>query len=147
IIVLSAGLAPTGVTDEHSADDVEFLKWMYAAGLQGKFDALGAHANAQAPEVDVPLGSLKDFPHPSFYFRRIEQLRNVMVERGDAARQVWLLEWGWTSDSIHPSYAWFAVTEDKKADNLIAAFTYARQHWVPWIGVMSVWTLADPTWD
>ena len=30
----------------------------------------------------VALGSLKDFPHPSFYFRRIEQLRQVMIDEG-----------------------------------------------------------------
>lgn len=146
IVVLSAGLSPNGVTDGHSADDLEYLKWMYAAGLRGKFDALGAHANTQAPEVSVPLGVLKDFPHPSFYFRRIEQLRQVMVDNGDAAKQVWLTEWGWTADTVHPAYKWFAVSEDKKATNLVEAFTYARQNWTPWIGVMTVWTLPDPTW-
>jgi hypothetical protein len=147
IVVLTAGLSPTGVTDGHSADDLQYLEWMYSAGARGKFDALGAHANTQAPEVSVPLGSLKDFPHPSFYFRRIEQLRQVMVDNGDGAKQLWLVEWGWTSDSIHPAYQWFAVSEDKKADNIIAAFNYARTNWTPWIGVMSLWTLPDPTWD
>jgi hypothetical protein len=147
IIVLTAGLSPNGVTDGKSADDVQYLEWMYAAGLHGNFDVLGAHANAQAPEVDVPLGSLKDFPHPSFYFRRVEQLRDVLVERGDGAKQIWLTEWGWTADTLHREYAWFAVSEDKKASNLLAGFEYAREHWAPWIGVMSVWTLADPSWD
>jgi hypothetical protein len=147
IIVLTAGLSPTGVTDGHSADDLEYLKWMYAAGLKGKFDALAAHANAQAPEVAAPLGSLKDFPHPSFYFRRVEQLRQAMVDNFDTAKQVWLVEWGWTSDMVHPAYAWFAVTEDKKADNIVQAFTFAREQWTPWIGVMSLWTMCDPTWD
>jgi hypothetical protein len=147
IVVLSAGLSPTGVTDGHSADDLEFLKWMYAAGLKGKFDALGAHANAQAPEVAAPLGSLKDFPHPSFYFRRVEQLRQAMVDNLDSGRQIWLVEWGWTSDKVHPAYAWFAVTEDKKADNIVEAFIFARENWTSWIGVMSLWTLCDPTWD
>lgn len=146
VIVLTAGLSPNGVTDGHSADDLEYLKWMYAAGLRGKFDALGAHANTQAPEVAVPLGVLKDFPHPSFYFRRIEQLRQVMVDNGDTARRIWLTEWGWTADTVHPAYKWFAVSEDKKASNLVDAFVYAREHWTPWIGVMTVWTLADPTW-
>jgi hypothetical protein len=146
VIVLSAGLSPNGVTDGHSADDLEYLKWLYAAGLRGKFDAFGAHANTQAPEVSVALSVLKDFPHPSFYFRRIEQLRQVMVDNGDAAKQVWLTEWGWTADSVHPAYKWFAVSEDKKASNLVDAFQYARQNWTPWIGVMSVWTLPDPTW-
>jgi hypothetical protein len=147
IVVLTAGLSPNGVTDGHSADDLEYLKWMYAAGLRGKFDALGAHANTQAPEVSVPLGVLKDFPHPSFYFRRIEQLRQLMVDSGDAPKQVWLTEWGWTADTVHPAYKWFAVTEDKKASNLVDAFQYARQNWTPWIGVMTVWTLPDPSWN
>jgi hypothetical protein len=147
IVVLTAGLSPNGVTDGHSADDLEYLKWMYAAGLRGKFDALGAHANTQAPEVSVPLGVLKDFPHPSFYFRRIEQLRQLMVDSGDAAKQVWLTEWGWTADTVHPAYKWFAVTEDKKASNLVDAFQYARRNWTPWIGVMTVWTLPDPSWN
>jgi len=80
-------------------------------------------------------------------FRRVEQLRQIMVDHGDAARQIWLTEWGWTADTVHPAYAWFAVSEDKKASNLIAAFQYARDHWAEWIGVMTVWTLADPTWD
>ena len=62
ILVLTAGLSPTGVTDGHSADDLQYLNWMYEAGLRGTFDALGAHANSQAPEVAVPFGSLKDFP-------------------------------------------------------------------------------------
>jgi polysaccharide biosynthesis protein PslG len=146
VVVLTAGLSPNGVSDGHSADDLEYLKWMYAAGLRGKFDALGAHANTQAPEVAVPLGVLKDFPHPSFYFRRIEQLRQVMVDNGDSARQIWLTEWGWTADTVHPAYKWFAVSEDKKASNLVDAFVYARDHWTPWIGVMTVWTLPDPTW-
>jgi hypothetical protein len=146
IIVVSAGLSPTGVTDVHSADDLDYLRWLYAAGIKGKFDALGAHANTQAPEVAVPLGSLKDFPHASFYFRRIEQLRDTMVENGDSQKPIWLVEWGWTSDQVHQAYSWFAVSEDKKADNIVGAFTYARDHWQPWIGVMMLWTLPDPTW-
>jgi polysaccharide biosynthesis protein PslG len=147
ILVLTAGLSPNGVTDGHSADDLEYLKWMYAAGLHGNFDVLGAHANAQAPEVAAPFGSLKDFPHPSFYFRRVEQLRDVMVEQGDGDKRIWLTEWGWTTDTFHQAYAWFAVSESKQADNLVEGLRYASEHWSSWIGVMSVWTLPDPTWS
>jgi len=145
ILVLSAGLSPTGIMDAHAADDLEYLKWMYAAGLRGNFDALGVNANAQAPEVDAAFGSLKDFPHASFYFRRVEQLRQVMVDNGDAARRVWLLEWGWTADTVHPAYSWFAVSEQKKAKNIVDGLKFARANWTPWIGVMSLWTLPDPT--
>jgi len=147
IVVISAGLSPSGVTNGHSADDVQYLKWMYAAGLSGKYDVLGAHANTEAPDPAAQLGALDLFPDGSFYFRRVEQLRQVMVDNGDAARQIWLTEWGWTADTVHPDYSWFAVSEDRKASNLIEAFQYAREYWSPWIGVMSVWTLPDPSWD
>jgi polysaccharide biosynthesis protein PslG len=146
VVVISAGLSPTGVTDGHSADDVLYLQWLFDAGLKGKYDVLGAHGNTQAPEVDAAFGSLPHFPHPSFYFRRVEQLRDVMVKNGDADKRVWLLEFGWTSDTVHPNYSWFAVSEDKKAANIVKAFQYARDHWRPWIGVMTLWTVPDPTW-
>ena len=69
-----------------------------------------------------------------------------MARNGDADKRVWLLEFGWTSDSIHPNYSWFAVSEEKKAANILTAFQYARDHWQPWIGVMTLWTVPDPTW-
>jgi polysaccharide biosynthesis protein PslG len=148
IIVITAGLSPTGVHTSEAWDDAEYLQWLFDAGLKGgiNYDVLGAHGNTQAPEVDAPLNSLPAFGHPSFYFRRIEQLRDIQVKAGDANRQIWLLEFGWTADKVHSNYAWFAVSEDKKADNIIKAFQYAKQNWSPWIGVMTLWTLSDPTW-
>jgi polysaccharide biosynthesis protein PslG len=148
IVVITAGLSPTGVKTSEAWDDADYLQWLFDAGLKGgvNYDVLGAHGNTQAPEVEAPLNSLLAFGDASFYFRRVEQLREIQVRAGDAERQIWLLEFGWTADLIHPNYAWFAVTEQKKADNIVKAFQYARQHWAPWIGVMTLWTLADPTW-
>jgi polysaccharide biosynthesis protein PslG len=148
IIVISAGLSPTGVHNRDADDDAEYLQWLFNAGLKGgiNYDVLGAHGNTQAPCVACDLNSLPTFGDPSFYFRRIEQLRAIQVKNGDSDRQIWLLEFGWTADKIHPNYSWFAVTEDQKASNIIQAFQYAKQHWAPWIGVMTLWTLADPTW-
>jgi hypothetical protein len=148
VVIITAGLSPTGVTSNEAWDDAEYLQWLFDAGLKGgvNYDVLGAHGNTQAPEVDVALNALPSFAHPSFYFRRVEQLRDIQVKAGDADRQIWLLEFGWTADKIHPNYAWFAVSEDKKADNIVKAFQYARKNWAPWIGVMTLWTLADPSW-
>lgn len=148
IVVITAGLSPTGVKTVDAWDDAEYLQWMFDAGLKGgvNYDVLGAHGNTQAPEVEAPLNSLVAFGDASFYFRRVEQLREIQVRAGDSDRQIWFLEFGWTSDTIHPNYAWFAVSEAKKAENIIKAYAYARQHWSPWIGVMTLWTLADPTW-
>jgi polysaccharide biosynthesis protein PslG len=148
VVVVSAGLSPTGVTSASSVDDLLFLQWLYAAGLKGgvNYDVLGANANTQAPCVTCDLDSLPAFPHPSFYFRRVEQLRQAQVASGDGDRQVWLMEFGWTSDQVHPAYSWFAVSEQQKADNLVAAYQYAHQSWQPWIGLMALWTFSDPTW-
>jgi polysaccharide biosynthesis protein PslG len=148
VVIITAGLSPTGVKTTQAWDDAEYLQWLFDAGLKGgvNYDVLGAHGNTQAPEVEVALNSLPAFGHESFYFRRVEQLRQIQVKSGDADRQIWLLEFGWTADKIHPNYAWFAVSEDKKAENIIKAFQYARRNWSPWIGVMTLWTLSDPAW-
>ncbi|HEY0582239.1 MAG TPA: hypothetical protein VGE94_08645, partial [Chloroflexota bacterium] len=63
VTVITAGLSPTGVTNGHSADDVQYLQWLYDAGLKGNYDVLGAHGNVQAPEVEAAFGSLPNFPH------------------------------------------------------------------------------------
>lgn len=147
ITVVTAGLSPTGWNDDTARPDDVYLQWLYDAGMRGYYDVLGAHGNSQHPDPLAPLNSDPRFPHPSFYFRRVEQLREIMVRSGDADKQVWLLEFGWTSDRIHPSYSWYAVTEERKADNIVKAFQYARQNWAPWIGVMMLWTLPDPNWN
>src|SRR5579864_6886310 len=148
IIVITAGLSPTGVRTSDAWDDAEYMQWLFNAGLKGgvNYDVLGAHGNTQAPCVACDLNSIPAFGDPSFYFRRIEQLRAIQVKNGDADRQIWLLEFGWTADQVHPNYAWFAVSEAQTAANIVQPFQYARQPCVPWIGVMTLWTLADPTW-
>ena len=41
----------------------------------------------------------------------VEDMREIMVENGDAEKQVAILEMGWTLDEVNPEYAWFAVDE------------------------------------
>jgi polysaccharide biosynthesis protein PslG len=144
--VVTAGLSPTGWSDDSARPDDQFLKWMFDAGLSGNYDVLGLHGNSQAPDATAAPGSLPGMTDGSFYFRRVEQLRQVQVAAGDANKPVWLLEFGWTADAVHPAYSWFAVTEDQKASNLMASFQYARANW-PWLGTMFVWTLPDPSWN
>ena len=144
ILVVTAGLSPTGWDDDTARPDDRFLQWMYDAGLQGNYDVLGVHGNAQAPDPLAEPGSLEGFGDASFYFRRIEQLRGIQEANGDD-KPMWLLEFGWTSDPVHPEYSWFAVSEEQKASNLLAAMQYARVNW-PWMQVMTIWTLPDPSW-
>lgn len=147
ITILSAGLSPTGTADGTAQPDDVYLQWMYDAGLARWADGIGMHGVPYGLPPETELMSDPSRPHPSFYFRRVEQLRDIMVLNGDAAKQVWLLEFGYTSDQVNPEYSWYAVDEATKADYTVRAFQYARANWAPWIAVMTVWTFADPTWD
>ena len=77
------------------------------------------------------------FPDGSFYFRRVEQLRAIEEYNGDT-KPVWLMEYGWTSDPVHADRAWYAVSQQQAAANILAAMRYARSNW-PWMGVMTLW--------
>lgn len=160
-IVISAGLAPTTRSDNVAMPDTEFLKQMYAAGAQQYFDALGAHgAGYKAPPEKDPGEVATD---PDYYnrgdpncpgdpcriygFRHIEDLRQIMVDHGDSGKQVVVLEFGWTMDERPNSpYAWHSVTEEQQADYFVRAYQYAKEHWRPWIGVMSLIYMPSVEW-
>jgi hypothetical protein len=144
IQVVTAGLSPTGVYDGTAAPDDQFLQWMYDAGLSGNYDVLGLNANAQVADPTAAPGSVDGFPDGSFYFRRVEQMRAIEEQNGDL-NPVWLMEFGWTSDAVHPDRSWYAVSEDQKGANILAAIQYARANW-PWVGVLTVWGMPDPSW-
>jgi hypothetical protein len=74
-------------------------------------------------------------------------MRQIMVEFGDGDKQVVVLEMGWTTDPRPESpYHWHAVTPQQQAEYLVRAFRYAEEHWGPWIGLMTVLSLADRQW-
>lgn len=144
IQVISAGLSPTGVYDGTAAPDDQFLQWMYDAGLSGQFDVLGLNANAQVGDPTAAPGSVDGFADGSFYFRRVEQMRAI-EERNGNLNPVWLMEFGWTSDTVHPDRSWYAESEDQKSASILGALQYARANW-PWMGPMILWGMPDPNW-
>lgn len=146
VTVVTAGLSPTGTDTGAAQPDDVYLDWLFRDGLQGSYDVLGAHGAGygNAPEVaPVPTGQ---YTHPSFFFRRVEQLRAIQERYGDGHKQIWLLEFGWTTDQVNPSYSWYAVTPEQQADYIVRAYQFTRQNWAPWIGVMFLWTMADSQW-
>lgn len=151
VTVITAGLTPTGTWNAEATPDDIYLQQMYDNGAKAYFDVLGAHgAGYKAPPEMAPEAIAADPSyggHRFFGFRRVEDLRNVMVRNGDSSKQIWLLEFGWTSDTIHPAYAWHAVSEDQKADYIVRAYKYAQTNWSGWIGVMTLWNLPAPDWN
>ncbi len=147
-LVISAGLSPTGSNPPDAMPDIDYLIAMYEAGAAPYFDLLGAHAPGflYPPETSPDEVAAKHNGHRFFCFRHVEDIREVMVRYGDEDKQIAILEMGWTTDPIHPGYAWFAVTEAEKADYLVRAFRYAEENWSPWISLMTVISIADPRW-
>ncbi len=153
-MVISAGLSPTGSWTEVSRPDDWYLKSMYIAmggKSTGYFDVYGAHGAGYkvSPETDpAAVAADKELGGDrSMCFRRVEDLRAIMVENGDQDKQIALLEFGWTSDPRPDSpYYWHRVSEETKADYLVRAYQYAKKNWSPWIGLMSLIYISDPDW-
>ncbi len=146
-IVISAGLSPTGTWTESVTPDDTFFQQMYDAGFQHYADVAGVNAPGYnfPPEIS-PDEAVAQGAHRFGTFRRVEDMRRIMVKNGDAARQMAILEMGWTQDPIHPDYAWFRVTEEQQADYFVRAYQYAADHWRPWMGLMSAIYIPDPSW-
>ena len=144
--VVTGGLAFTGAEDPACCQpDAQYLQWMFDAGLRGNYDVLGVNANFRCPCINAEPGTVPGFDHPALYFRRIEQLRQIMIANGDGDKQIWATEFGWSSGEGNPSDAWQA--EQVKGEMIVQGIHYARKYWRPWIGVMAVWTMADPSWN
>jgi len=148
-VVVSAAPSP-GAVPGIVVDDVDWIDQLYQAGLKDYSDAVGVHTNiasANPPDswISDPCCSGRKW-HGSFFFRRIQQVRDVMVKYGDGNKQIWSTEHGW--DSIQnvsaapvPGYEYAAeVTEQMQADFLARSFQMAKES-MPYIGVMFVWNL------
>jgi polysaccharide biosynthesis protein PslG len=153
-LVISGGLSPTGTWDDSNRPDDWYLKTLYIVmngSSGGYFDLLGLHAPGFKAPPDADPADVAADPklggQRAFCFRHIEDMRRIMVENGDAGKQVAILEFGWTSDPrVDSPYSWHSVSEEQKADYLVRAYQYARANWSPWIGLMSLIYIVDPDW-
>lgn len=153
-MVVSAGLTPTGTYSSIATPDDVYLEQMYQAmggNSDGYFDVLGVHAPGYKAPPELSPDEAASNPDYGggrwFCFRRVEDLRRIMERYGDADKQIAVLEFGWTSDPIRPEYAWHRVDEETKGDYFVRAYQWAKEHWSPWIGVMSLIYIADPDWN
>jgi hypothetical protein len=158
-LVVSAGMSPTTTNNEQAIPDMTFIRAMYSAGAREYFDVLGVHAAgfkadpcadpaqvAQSPEL-TNFDNVSPDLKRVYAFRHVEDVRALMVQQGDANKQMGILEMGWTTDQRPGSaYAWFAVDRDTQARNLVGAFQCARQFWQPWMSFMTVIYIPDPSW-
>lgn len=161
-LVISGGLTPTTADFDQAMSDMKFFGRMYDAmgnNSDGYFDMLGVHAAGFKADPEADPGVVAQDPaltngDPSpteakriYSFRHVEDVRALMEQRGDADKQIAILEFGWTSDQVNPAYSWFRVSEEEKADRIVRAYQYAKQNWSPWIGVMSLIFMGNADWN
>jgi hypothetical protein len=149
MIVVSGALTPTGAPPPAALDDVEYLRQMYANGVKGFFDALGAHPSgfANAPDAlftggDFDPGRGYD-DHRSFFFRNtMEDYRRVMVENGDDGKTIWPTEFGWPVWRFQGDQRFvFAQRNsvEQQAHYSVRAYEMGKE-W-GWVGTMFLWNL------
>lgn len=125
-VVISAGLAAVGDTDS-TIDPVTFFAAMYAHGAHGSFDAVGDHPYTFPADPDTDSQGTwgeMDQTGPS--------LRSLMIAHGDAAKKIWITEFGAPTGS---------VTEAQQATELTQAITAAKN--TSWIGAFYIYTWSD----
>jgi polysaccharide biosynthesis protein PslG len=156
-LIISAPMAPTGTHIADVIPDEMYLLGMYEAGAKEYFDILGLNAPGYKGEPETsPSDPIYDGQRWQA-FRHVEDMRAIMVAQGDGAKQVAILEMGWTVDQresvpnaqgtpIPNGYRWHAVTEAQQADFLLRAYAYAGAHWRPWVSLMITIYLPDSSW-
>jgi hypothetical protein len=143
VVVLSAPLAPTLDRTDRALRDLDYLERMYAAGARDYFDVLGAIAYGLGTG---PTNRRVIWHHTNF--PRVELLRDLMVRHGDAARPIWIVEFGWNAVPAGMPAPFGRVTEAQQARYSVLAYDRIINEW-PWVGVGFIWYFRrpNPEWE
>lgn len=135
MIVLAGALAPT-IEPEGSpwaTNDLVYLQGMYDAGAAAYFDGLAVHAYGLTFPAEAE-------PGPEILnFRRIELVRQIMIDNGDATTQIYVTESGWND---HPRWT-MAVKPGQRIQYTIDALDYAQKNW-PFVETLAIWAFRYP---
>ena len=150
-VVIAGALTPTGVMDPNvGIDDVVYLDqlYQYQGGVIKQYaDAIGAHMagynNAPEDWVDFHTVNTPGYKsHPSFFFRRIDQLHDVMARHGDN-RQMWITEYEWGSapPPVPLGYEWTTHLSEQQVADCFVRSIQMMQRYRPWVGAIFIWNL------
>jgi hypothetical protein len=145
-IVVSGGASATETNDPDIAiSDVDFTRQMLN-NPQFRADVIGVHAGGH---LNPPDTMWPDNPGPGpgwqdsreFYFRRVEDIYQVMVESGWADRKVWITEFGWATANNTPGYEYGnQISFEQQAEWIVRAFQIGRYEY-EWVSAMFLWNL------
>ncbi len=135
VVVISAALAQTVAESGRGLNDRLFLQQMYAAGVRGYFDILAVN--------DYGLfsgpGDRRLDEQDRINFSRPIQLREIMVQNGDADKPIWAMEMGWNAQpGSFKDTPYGVVTEQQQARYTPKGYQRAANEW-PWMGAMNYW--------
>lgn len=135
VLVLGGALAPT-LEPEGSPwaiNDLAYLDAMYAAGAAPYFDGLAVHVYGLTfPPEAAPGPELLNF-------RRVELMRDVMVQHGDEATKMYITETGWND---HPRWT-KAVRPGQRIAYTLDALRWVEAEW-PFVEMIAIWAFRYP---
>jgi hypothetical protein len=148
--VVVSGSPSSTATDRSdiAVNDITYYRQMFAnPQFRSHVDVIGAHPGGQHNPPDTMW---PDNPGPGpgwqnsreFYFRRLEDVRQAMVDAGLSDRQMWVTEFGWATANNTPGYEYGNnVSQQQQAQYLVRAIEIGRRQYTPWVGAMFVWNL------
>lgn len=133
--ILGGALAPT-LEPEGSpwgTNDLQYLRGMYETGAAAYMDGLAVHAYGLSfPPTAEPDPNVLNF-------RRIELVRQVMVEHGAEDHSIFVTETGWND---HPRWT-RAVRPGQRIQYTLDALRYAEENW-PYVKMVGIWAFRFP---
>ena len=108
ITVLTAGLAPTGNSDNVSVDDRTYLRQMYQAGLARYQDiAIGIHPYSWGNPPDFACCNNVDGQgwddRPQFFFQQTIRDTSEIIRANGHSALMWATEFGWATWDGYPT--------------------------------------------
>ena len=138
VFLVSAALAPTTEPGGRNMHDLRYLEGLYAAGWQDDFDILAVQGFGlwTGPSDQRVSEDRTNFARPMM-------ARDIMVRAGDAAKPVWITEFGWDSPPADMEAPYGRVDEETRAAYTTAAYRRMARDW-PWAGVGFLWFFRRP---
>ncbi len=148
IVVSGAPTSTETNRPDIAISDREFARQMFTnPRFRAHVDAIGVHPGGQYNPPDTMYPE-NPGPGPNwrnsreFYFRRVEDIRDMMVQNGMGDRQIWMTEFGWATANNTPGYEYGnSIDFDTQAEWIVRAFQKGRREYAPWMGAMFLWQL------
>jgi hypothetical protein len=148
--VIVGAPSPTNYYDPAvGISDLEYFRAMYEYKdgiIDGYFDAQGVHpaGSANPPDTlwpDNPSDAEGWTDDSTFYFRHIENVRDIMQEYGLSNHNIWITEFGWATENVTPGYEYGSqVSFEDQAAYISRAMEMTYEEY-PWVGNMFLWNM------